>query len=76
MYAETNFPTKAALVKAVKAHQEGTGEAVRVFQPGPFAAGAPTNGEVSLEGPHYPKPHRWYARVEIKDSVVVRVLKN
>ena len=28
----------------------------------------PQNGEFSVEGPHYPEPHRWYARVVAKDG--------
>ena len=31
------------------------------------------NGVEYLEGPHYPKPHRWYAQVIVKDGVVVSV---
>lgn len=68
VYAETNFKTKKALKEAVKA-----GETVKVFQPGGIFPGK-TDGEVSLEGPHYPAPHSWWARVRIKDSKVVKVL--
>lgn len=68
MYTTKNFRTKKALKEAVK-----NGEQVTVFQPGPFADSAPTNGRISLEGPHYPTPHTWYASAEIKDSVIVRV---
>jgi hypothetical protein len=32
------------------------------------------NGEETIEGPHYPKPHTWYARVRVEDGVVVKVL--
>lgn len=32
------------------------------------------DGEDTIEGPHYPKPHSWYARVRIQDGVVVKVL--
>jgi hypothetical protein len=30
-------------------------------------------GKVYLEGPHYPKPHRWYAEAWLEDGKVVRV---
>lgn len=73
MYAETNFPTKAALKKAVSASRNGTGPKVRCFQPGGMFSGTRT-GTDTIEGPHYPKPHTWYARVEIKDFVIVRVI--
>ena len=66
MYAEINFKSKKALKDAVKA-----GQTIRVFSPGPFPG--QTNGNVCIEGPHYPEPHRWYASAVIKDSVVVSV---
>jgi hypothetical protein len=67
MYVEPNFKTKKALKEAVKA-----GDQVTVFSPGPFPAA--TEGRVSIEGPHYPKPHSWYASVEISGGRVVRVV--
>lgn len=67
MYVSPNFPSKKALKEAVK-----KGEEVTVFSPGPFPC--PQNGEVAVEGPHYPKPHRWYARVEVKEGRVTKVL--
>jgi hypothetical protein len=35
----------------------------------------PTEGFVTIEGPHYPKPHRWYARCEVRDGIIVAVAK-
>lgn len=67
MYVSPNFPTKKALKEAV-----ANGETVEVFSPGPFPA--TTDGETSVEGPHYPKPHSWYARVRIVDGRVTKVL--
>lgn len=72
MYTEINFPTKKALREAVQA---GIVKPIRVFQPGPFADQAPKNGRVSIEGPHYPQPHKWYATVEIKDGVIVKFIR-
>ena len=66
MYTIKNFKTKKELLAAVKA-----GEQVEVYQPGPFPG--KTDGHISLEGPHYPEPHRWYASAEIKDSIIVKV---
>lgn len=66
MYTDTNFPTKKALKEAVAAGKE-----VRLFAPG---LGQPkVNGTDFVEGPHYPKPHSWYAQVEMRDGVVVKV---
>ena len=67
MYTTTNFKTKKALIADVKA-----GKQVEVFQPGGFFPGK-TDGRVSIEGPHYPAPHSWYASVEIADSVIVKI---
>lgn len=33
----------------------------------------PANGTVHLEGPHYPKPHTWYAVGTMKDGKLVSV---
>jgi hypothetical protein len=66
MYTVTNFRTKKELKEAVAA-----GKAVRLYAPG---LGAPKeNGREFVEGPHFPKPHSWYAEVEMKDGVVVKV---
>ena len=66
MYVDPNFPTKKALKTAV-----ANGEPVYIFSPGPFPA--PQNGTASVEGPHYPKPHSWYAQVEVVDGKVTKV---
>ncbi len=54
------------------------GEKLRVFQPGgifPTQVG-PEGGQVCLEGPHYPKPHRWYLRVMVDGNcIITKVLK-
>ena len=68
MYASKNFKTKKAFKAAVDA-----GEYVTVFQPGPFGGNPPANGTVSVEGPHYPQPHRWYARATLENGRVVKV---
>jgi hypothetical protein len=68
MYTTTNFKSKAALKRAIK-----EGEAVRIFQIGPFGGNEPTDGYTTLEGPHYPAPHTWYAEAQLKDGLVVSV---
>jgi len=67
MYVDPNFKSKKALKEAV-----AQGDEVYLFSPGPFPA--PKDGEASVEGPHYPKPHSWYARVRVEDGKVVEVL--
>jgi hypothetical protein len=65
-YAAKNFKTKKALKEAVAA-----GEKIEIFNPG--LGTAPTNGRAFLEGPHYPKPHTWYAEVTVADGVITKV---
>lgn len=65
-YTNTNFKTKKALKDALAAGQE-----VEVHEPG--YGMIPANGTVCLEGPHYPKPHTWYATGTMKDGKLVKV---
>ena len=41
-----------------------------VFQPGPFGGDghASTEGRAYIEGPQYPKPHKWYAEVTLRET--------
>lgn len=73
MYAQTNFKTKKELKEAVRLANSNLGEPVTYFQPGPFSGNVPQNGDVYLEGPHYPQPHKWYAKCVAKDGVIVKV---
>jgi len=66
MYTDINFKSKKALKEAIK-----NGKTVGVFSPGPFPC--PQEGQVCVEGPHYPEPHRWYAQVTVKDGKVIKV---
>ena len=66
MYTVKNFKTKKELKEAV-----ANGDQVELFAPG---LGQPKiNGVEYVEGPHYPKPHTWYAEVLMKDGLVVKV---
>lgn len=65
-YTIENFATKKALKEAVS-----SGKTVRL-QDGLFAP-AKVNGTEYVEGPHYPKPHSWYAQVTMRDGKVVAV---
>jgi hypothetical protein len=68
MYTDINFKTKKALKEAFAA-----GEELTTYQAGGIFP-ATLNGTVTIEGPHYPAPHRWYVRVQVKDGVIVKVL--
>jgi len=66
MYVNPNFRTKRELRDAVKA-----GRPVNVYQPG--LGETPSEGWASVEGPHYPKPHTWYAEVRLEAGLVKAV---
>ena len=71
MYCDIIFKTKRELREAV-----ASGRHVGIYALGPFPA--PQYhcylGEASVEGPHYPAPHTWYARVQVKDGVITKVI--
>jgi hypothetical protein len=64
-YTTKNFPTKKSLKEAV-----ARGETIEVYQPGMFGPTVAA-GRVCIEGPHFPKPHSWYAQVEVDSRGVV-----
>ncbi len=66
MYTVINFKTKKELKLAVAA-----GKPVEIYAPG--LGVARRDGRETVEGPHSPEPHRWYAEVEMKDGLVVKV---
>ena len=66
-YVDPNYKTKKELKTAI-----AEGKVVHVFSPGPFTV--TQNGELSVEGPHAPKPHTWYARAKVENGRVVRVV--
>ena len=65
-YCVKNYKTKKALVADVK-----SGMKVEVYEPGPFPC--QKDGTVYLEGPHFPEPHRWYAKAVVENGFVVKV---
>lgn len=78
-YVDPNFKTKKALKEAIEKWQlhldlgdpERAGRMeVMVYDPG-IQGLNPNGGLAFIEGPHYPKPHRWYAQVEYNSSMVV-----
>lgn len=63
-YCEGNPKTKKDLAALIKA-----GKAPAVYQPG--LGTVPTNGAISIEGPH--GVHRWYASGTMKDGKLVSI---
>lgn len=68
-YVNPNYKTKKQFKAAVAA-----GVQHEPYNP----SGMWTNNSYSytevIEGPHYPQPHRWYARVQVENGIVTRVL--
>lgn len=67
MYTEKNYKTKKELITDYK-----NGVDIYVYQPNAMFP-VNGNGNVSIEGPHYPKPHSWYARAEIENFIIKKV---
>lgn len=67
MYTDPDFKTKSALNRAVK-----SGQKITIFQPGVGEHPKPT-GTYTISGPHYPKPHTWYANVTLQDGYIVKI---
>lgn len=65
-YVSPDFKTKKALKEALAA-----GRFVDVYQPG--LGIVPENGRIALEGPHFPRPHTWYAEGTMQDGKLVKV---
>lgn len=70
MYVSPNYRTKKAVKEAIE-----SGNPPNVYQPNGdlFNTIVPTNGTVTLEGPHYPEPHKWYAVGTMKDGKLVSI---
>jgi len=65
MYTDINFKTKAALKEAF-----ASGKEITTYQPGGFFE-SKTEGRITIEGPHYPQSHQFYATATIKNGVIV-----
>lgn len=68
MYCDRNFKTKKELKAAFKA-----GDKITVFQTGGIYP-SQKHGTTSIEGPHSPEPHTWYAIIEIEKGVIIKIL--
>lgn len=69
MYVNPDYKTKKALKLAV-----AVGDIVTVYQPNNlFNVEPPTDEVATVEGPHSPKPHIWYAQVTIENGKIIKV---
>lgn len=67
-YASVNFDSKKKFKDAVF-----EGVKIKIRNITPFGESIVKNGKCSVSGPWYPKPHKWYAEVEVVDGVVISV---
>ena len=67
-YVDGNPGTKKELKDRV-----GRGERVTCFQPGLGEDLKHFTGTTTVEGPHYPRPHKWYAKVTLVDGRIIKV---
>jgi hypothetical protein len=66
-YTDKNYKTKKALKEDFAA-----GKTITVYQPGPFGSTV-ADGNATIEGPHYPEPHKWYAAVTVENGVITKI---
>ena len=67
-YTTKDFPSKKAIKEALV-----RGEVVTCYQPGLGPCLSNWTGSVTIEGPHFPKPHRFYATGMMKNGQLVSI---
>ena len=67
-YASVNFDSKKKFKEAV-----ANGDKIRVKNISPMGETLVENEKCCVSGPWYPKPHKWYAEVVVKDGFVISV---
>ena len=65
-YVRGNPKSKAELKRWLS-----EGRVPEVYQPG--FGNVPHDGEIDLEGPHYPKPHTWYGTGTMAGGKLVKI---
>ena len=67
-YLYPELPSKSTYKKALS-----EGKEIIARENTPFGSELVQNGEVVFEGPHFPKPHRYYGMAVVQDGKVVKV---
>lgn len=68
-YTTINFKTKKALRESVE-----SGRKIGLSAWPPFQRSGKNYDTVTVEGPHYPMPHKWYATVTLdEDGYITKV---
>jgi hypothetical protein len=63
-------------LKSKKAYKDAiaAGRTVTASENTPCGSCPVSNGTVAFEGPHYPKPHKFYGRVTVVDGKVTKIV--
>lgn len=69
MYSVKNYQTRKQLVEDFN-----NGIKIKIYQPNQMFT-IPSSGSTVIEGPHYPKPHKFYVAVEYSDFIVTKIKK-
>jgi len=66
------FPEKPSK----KAYKESiaSGEIITAAENTPWGSKIVNNGIVTFEGPHFPKPHRYYGQATVVNGKVVKIV--
>lgn len=67
-YLTNNPKSKAQIKRDIVA-----GVKFRAYDPGIGLEDIPKDGFVDVCGPHFPAPHKWYGRAELKNGVVISI---
>jgi hypothetical protein len=67
-YIYPNYKTKKAAKQAI-----ADGQTVTCKRNCPWGQESVMNGKETIEGPHYPEPHKWYGQATIKDGIVIKL---
>ena len=65
-YIASNPKTKKQVKQDLK-----DGKRLEVYRNTPWGKEGVNNAELSVEGPHYPRPHSWYGVAKVQNGVVV-----
>ena len=65
-------------LKSKKAYKEALKTGMRIIARDntPWGQKDIIDGSVVFEGPHYPKPHRYYGTAIVKDGIVIKISWN
>jgi hypothetical protein len=71
-YVHPNFPSKSAFKKHIAEGKEVSFESQSIIERKDFSN---FSGKIlDVMGPHFPKPHSWYANVILENGKVKKVL--